>query len=88
VTRKICVVALFVSVAGGQPAFADVCGDTVRDYNTVLSRLTDAVEQFSTCVADSKGMNDCAKPFTQLRSIYNQFTSVVSIYSTQCETKR
>jgi hypothetical protein len=79
--------ALAAAVMGTPAAFADECGDTVRDYNTVLSRLTDAIEQFSSCIADSKGMNDCSGPFGRLRSVHSQFASVVAIYSKQCESR-
>jgi len=78
-------VTLVVSLASAQFAVADECGDTVRDYNSVLSKLTDAMEQFSTCVADSKGMDDCSKQFVRLRLVHNQFASVVAIYSKQCQ---
>ncbi len=76
--------AAFAAAVMAAPAvFADECGDTVRDYNAVLSRLTDAIEQFSTCIADSKG----SEPFNRLRSVHSQFASVVTIYSNQCESR-
>jgi hypothetical protein len=78
--------ALAIFLAGAQGALADECGDTVRDYNSVLSHLTDAMEHFSACVADSKGLKDCAKEFGELRSAYRQFMSVVEIYSKECES--
>jgi hypothetical protein len=76
---------LIISLMSAQIASADECGDAVRDYNSVLSKLTDALEQFSTCVADSKGHHDCTKEFGQLRSAHRQFASVVAIYSKDCE---
>ncbi len=66
-------------------ARADECGDAVRDYNAILSRLGDALEQYRTCIADSKGMDSCAQQFAALRSAQGQFASVVAIYSKQCE---
>jgi hypothetical protein len=80
-------VILFASLSIVSPALADECGDTVRDYNAILSKMSEAIEQLSTCVADSKGLNDCAKPFNQLRSVHGQYASVVAIYSKQCETR-
>ena len=77
--------AAILSLATLSVASADECGDTVRDYNAVLSRLGDAVEQFRTCVADSKGMDSCNRQFGALRSVHSQFASVVAIYSKQCE---
>jgi hypothetical protein len=80
--------AAFAAAVMSAPAvFADECGDTVRDYNAVLSRLTDAIEQFSICIADSKGLDDCSGPFGRLRSVHGQFASVVAIYSKQCEAR-
>ena len=83
--KLIGVVCLVLALAGATAALADECGDAVRDYNSVLSRLTDAMERFSTCVADSKGLKDCAKEFGQLHSLHRQFSSVVAIYSKDCE---
>jgi hypothetical protein len=83
--KPIGTVALVLWLASSSIAIADECGDAVRDYNEVISKLTDAMEQFRTCIADSKGMDGCAKQFSQLRSIYNQYSSVVAFYSKQCE---
>ncbi|MBV8790574.1 MAG: hypothetical protein JO205_04580 [Pseudolabrys sp.] len=81
-------IALLVLALSAAPALADECGDAVRDYNAIISKMTDAMDQFRTCFADSKGMDDCAVSFNKLRLAYGQFTSIVSFYSKQCETKR
>ncbi|MBV9557700.1 MAG: hypothetical protein JO254_11530 [Pseudolabrys sp.] len=81
--RRLFFTALLLAVP--HVTLADECGDTVRDYNAVLSRVSEAVEQFTTCVADSKGMDTCNKQFGTLRSVHSQFASVVAIYSKQCE---
>ncbi|MGI8525986.1 MAG: hypothetical protein ACR2K5_07360 [Pseudolabrys sp.] len=85
--KAIGILALAIPLASSHAARADECGDAVRDYNTVLSSLSDALEQFRSCVADSKGLDDCNKPFARLRSTHGQFASVVAVYSKQCETK-
>ena len=77
------VVALAVALAAA-PAAADECGDAVNDYNAVLSHLNDAMQRYSTCIADSKGMDDCAAAFRALRTAQGEFASAVDIYIKQC----
>lgn len=66
------------------PAFADECGDAVVDYNSVLSHLSDALARYSTCIADSKGNDDCVREFRRLQLAQSQFASSVAIYIKAC----
>ena len=65
-------------------ARADECSDAVDDYNAVLGRLLDAMQRFSTCVADSKGMNACGAEFAHLRVAYGEYAATVAMYEKQC----
>ena len=80
-------VCLLTLAAGASPALADECGDSVRDYNTIVIALTDSTRQFSECVAGSLGMDSCAAQFGKVQSVYNQYESIVAFYSKQCEVK-
>jgi hypothetical protein len=84
VIKAVRVGAVIVSLAFAPVAWADECGDAVRDYNTVIGRLEDAMQQFSTCVANSLGRHHCSREFSRLQSAYAEYQSVVSIYSKQC----
>jgi hypothetical protein len=84
VIQSIRIFAIIVSLAAFQLARADECGNAVTDYNTVLPRLTDAVQHFSNCVANSLGLDTCAKEFNSLRSVYGEFQSAVTLYKKEC----
>jgi hypothetical protein len=73
-----------VSLTAAGPAFADECGDAVLDYNAILSRLHDAQDRFATCVADSKGTDDCSREFRRLQLAHGQFASSVAVYIKMC----
>lgn len=76
--------AIAILLAATSLARADECTDAVLDYNAVLSRLTDAMERFHTCIADSKGTDTCTKEFGRLSAAHDQFVSAVTIYIKQC----
>lgn len=78
------VVAAIVALIAPCSALADECGDAVVDYNAVLARLEDATQKFSTCVANSLGVDNCAKEYSRLRSIFGEYESAVFIYRKQC----
>ncbi len=87
--KSIRAVSIIIALAATQfaatpPAWADECTDAVLDYNEVLSQLTDAMEKFSTCIADSKGTDNCLHEFNRLRSAHGQFAAAVSVYVKQC----
>jgi hypothetical protein len=84
VIKSVGVGAVVVSLAFAQTVRADECGDAVRDYNSVIGRLEDAMQQFSTCVANSLGRHSCSREFIRLRSAYGEFESAVSVYTKQC----
>jgi hypothetical protein len=73
-----------MALAMPQLAFADECSNAVTDYNTVLPHLNDATQHFTSCVANSLGLDTCAKEFSKLRSAYGEFESAVVIYIKQC----
>ena len=78
-------VAVILAVLGGPvAAFADECGDAVRDYNAVLLEMNAATEKFSACVAESLGKNNCATEFRHLQLVYGQYQAAVAVYIRQC----
>jgi len=66
-------------------AQADECGDAVRDYNAILPQLSEAVQHFTSCVANSLGRDACAKEFNGVRKAYGEFQAAVAIYKKQCD---
>ena len=82
--RALYIVAVLAAFTIVQPARADECGDAVRDYNALLPRLSEAVQNFSNCVAESLGRDACAREFAGVRSAYSQFQAAVAIYKRQC----
>ncbi len=82
--RSVGIGAVIVSLVCAPVARADECGDAVRDYNTVIGRLEDAMQQFSTCVANSLGRHNCSREFSRLQSAYAEYQSAVFIYTRQC----
>jgi hypothetical protein len=83
-TRSLRAVVLIIALAAPSAARADACTDAVLDYNSVLSKLLDAMQHFSTCIADSKGLDDCAGEFRRLDSAHSQYVSTVAMYVKQC----
>lgn len=87
--RALRVVSIVITSAIAQSAAmmsarADECTVAVLDYNYILPRLTDAMEKFSICVADSKGTETCSKEFSQLRTEYDQYAAAVATYMKEC----
>lgn len=80
----VAIAATALALAATQAAMADECADAVNDYNVVLPRLNDATQRFNTCVADSKGMDDCSVAFRRLRAAHDEFSSAVAVYVKQC----
>jgi hypothetical protein len=78
------VVSIIISLAVPQVAWADECGDAVRDYNGVMNRLEDAMQKFSSCTANSLGRDMCSAEFRRLRSAYGEYESAVTVYKKQC----
>jgi hypothetical protein len=83
------IVSIVISLAVAQsatimPARADGCTVAVLDYNYILPRLNDAMDKFSTCIADSKGTDKCLKEFSQLRIEHEQFAAAVATYMKEC----
>ena len=76
--------ALTIQLTAPRLALADECNNAVLDYNAILSRLTDARDEYSTCIADSKGTDDCSRAFRKLQLMQGQFASAVAIYIKAC----
>jgi len=84
VRKAVGIVSIAILFAGTVAASADECSDAVSDYNAVLSQLTDAAQHFSSCVANSLGLDSCAKEFNRLHTAYGEFQSAVTMYKKQC----
>jgi hypothetical protein len=62
----------------------DECREAVDQYNNALSELRDAVRAYTTCIADSRGHDDCSSEFSALQSAQDDFESAVSEYQSEC----
>ena len=82
--KSLGVVSIVISLTIPQIVMADECGDAVRDYNAVMTRLEDAMQKFSSCTANSLGRDMCAAEFRRLRSAYGEYESAVVVYKKQC----
>jgi hypothetical protein len=84
VNHSVRIVTIILALAAVQPANADECGDAVREYNVILPLLNDAVQHFSSCLANSLGHDSCVTDFASMRALYNQFESAVAVYEKIC----
>jgi len=84
VIRSIGIFAIIILLTAFQRARADECSDAVTDYNSVLPRLTDALQHFSNCVANSLGRDTCSREFGRVQSAYGEFQSAVTLYKKEC----
>ena len=78
------VVSFAIALLAAPVASADECYDAVLNYNHFLGEVLDAMQAYSTCIADSKGMDRCDKPFAKLQEAHKQFAAAVSLYIKQC----
>ena len=60
------------------------CQDAINSYNTATSELSDTLQTYSSCIADSKGHDDCSSEFSSLRSAQDDFELSVSSYGSDC----
>ena len=81
--KLVCAVTIAVLLTA-HAARADECADAVVDYNAVLSRLNDAMQHYSSCVADSKGTDKCSGAFARLRRAHEEYEAAVAVYIKQC----
>jgi hypothetical protein len=84
VVKSLGVVSIIVSLTFPHVAWADECGDAVRDYNAVMNRLEDAMQKFQSCTANSLGRDTCVAEYRRLRSAYGEYESAVTLYKKQC----
>lgn len=70
-----------VRVARADP---DSCRDAIDHYKYTLSDLADSLRRYSSCVADSRGKDDCSSEFSSLRNEQDDFESAVTRYRDEC----
>ena len=80
------VIACIVPIACSDLALAQSsrCRDAVDQYNSAISEVSNRLRRYSTCVADSKGSDDCSSEFRRLRSAQSDFETAVSTYQSDC----
>jgi hypothetical protein len=79
-----CVLLTGITLAPPTTAFADDCEDAVRRYNSILSDMNSTMRRLTSCVADSKGRDDCSSEFHRLKSAHGDFESAVTKYRRDC----
>ena len=60
------------------------CREAVDHYNSALSDVSTALRQYTSCLADSRGHDDCSTEFQQLQSAQDDFETAVSEYESDC----
>ena len=63
------------------------CNRSGARYNTAINDVQYALGSFSSCVASSRGINDCSKQFDRLKSADSDFEDAVSSYQSDCKVK-
>ncbi len=66
-------------------ADAEDCRDAADQYQRTVDDISQALTRYASCVADSKGHDDCSAQFRRLRSAQDAFKSAVSIYQRDCK---
>jgi hypothetical protein len=61
------------------------CRDATDQYKKTIDDVSQALKRYTSCVADSKGHDDCSAQFRRLRSAQDDFKSAVSIYQRDCK---
>ena len=74
------------AILAAPPALADPeqCRDAAEAYKTAHEDLTDAIETYNRCVADSAGREDCSAESSDVQSAQDDFESTVRDYEVEC----
>jgi hypothetical protein len=60
------------------------CRDAIENFRTVRSDVLDAARRYASCVASSRGRDDCSSEFETLRSEHDDFEEAVSDIEMEC----
>ena len=73
---------LSTSAANADPTS---CREAVDHYyKSAVAEVSEAVRNYTTCVSDSRGHDDCSTEFLQLHQAQDEFESAVSEYESEC----
>jgi hypothetical protein len=81
-------VGIFVFAATCSIGYAgntDNCRDATDRYNQVVFELARAIRQYSRCVMEGKGHDDCLIEFRHVAVTQENFVRAVSNYGSECQ---
>jgi len=60
------------------------CSDAIDTINLAISNLANALQDYSRCLSNSNGHDDCSSEFRSLAKAQSDFESEVSEYEREC----
>lgn len=75
---------LAVTCSTGHAGNTDECREATDRYNQVVFELARAIRQYSRCVMDGKGHDNCLIEFRHVAVTQEPFASAVSSYEVEC----
>ncbi len=60
------------------------CGDAIDTINLAISNLANALQDYSRCLSNSNGHDDCSSEFRSLTRTQSDFESAVTQYEREC----
>ena len=85
--KAVAVVAgVVMTVFLGPSAQGDVddCQNAISKYKSAVNDISDALQQYASCVSGSEGHDDCSGQFSALQSAQSDFEDAVSAYNESC----
>jgi hypothetical protein len=79
------VLLVAVMLCGPAHAGKQDCRDAIEKFRTARSDVLDAARRYASCVASSRGRDDCSSEFEALRSEHDDFEEAVSDIGTECD---
>ena len=82
---KLSAAMIFMVFSSAAIANSYECRNAIDRYNFVLDDVSSAMRRYTSCVADSRGHDDCYSEFRRLKSAQDDFESAVSEFKSECE---
>jgi hypothetical protein len=79
------VIAIGVFQLRGARADPEECRGAINSYDTAMSDVSDQLNLYANCIADSRGHDDCSSEFMALHSAQDDFETAVGAYESDCQ---
>jgi hypothetical protein len=81
ILTAVLILASSIRLAAASP---ESCRDAIDAYNSASSDVPGALRTYASCIASSRGHDDCSSEFSTLSSAQDDFESAVSDYESEC----